>query len=127
MCSEIMRGTHAQWALVGGRQLEGEGLTRGVPLGVEALCSPPPGRSAISRCRRIGPRPRGPVRFLVGSARPGTVRLRVRTWEPFAWWFWLKKGKNWPQNPMDIVESVQERVFEAAPASWPMCFVACLV
>ena len=58
----------------------------------------------------------------VGRARPGTVRLRLRSWEAFSRWLALSRGRRWPSRPKDLVDYVREMVAVPAPASFPISF-----
>ena len=43
---------------------------------------------------------------LLGKARTGTIRVRVRAWEALARWLAFRRGYTWPQKPRDLVEFV---------------------
>ena len=62
------------------------------------------------------------VQALVGRARPGTVRLRVRSWEGFTRWLVMSKGRMWLASARDIIDCVKDMVGLPAPASFPAQF-----
>lgn len=57
------------------------------------------------------------VRILCGKTRPGTLRLRVRSWEEYARWLLADRAKVWPDAPADLVDYLQAMVAEAAAKS----------
>jgi len=67
------------------------------------------------------------VRGLLGKARASTIRLRVRSWEAFSRWLWLRRGRLWPTCVLDILEYVTERMAEAPVATFPKAFGAALL
>ena len=62
------------------------------------------------------------VEMLVGRARPGTVRLRVRSWEAFGRWLEIGRGRTWPADARDLTDYVKDMVSLPAPRSFPAQF-----
>ena len=60
--------------------------------------------------------------MLVGRARPGTVRLRVRSWEAFGRWLEISRGRAWPKDARDLIDYVKDMVALPAPRSFPVQF-----
>ena len=57
------------------------------------------------------------ARILCGKTRPGTLRLRVRSWEEYARWLLADRAKVWPDAPADLVDDLRAMVSEAAAKS----------
>ena len=64
------------------------------------------------------------VSMLVGKARPGTIRIRVHTWEIFLRWLLASKGRLWPQDVADLVEYIRMMVGLPAAAYFPRTFAS---
>ena len=58
----------------------------------------------------------------VGRARPGIVKLRVRSWEAFARWLSLSRGKVWADGPKDLVDYIRDLLVVPALATFPVSF-----
>jgi len=56
---------------------------------------------------------------LLGSSRPGTVRLRMRTWLAMSRWMVVAKGRAWPSCSADIVDYINARRDEDRKTSFP--------
>jgi hypothetical protein len=70
-----------------------------------------------------------PDRFLasmVGSARAGTIKIRVRTWEKYTRWLQHRHRRAWPIEVTDIVEYVWFFMAESPSTSFPRVFGATL-
>ena len=70
--------------------------------------------------------PEAALKDLVGAARPGTVRLRVRAWEMYTRWLRWNRDKGWPEAPVDVVDYVHHlRDLPCSPSA-PKLFGAAL-
>ena len=66
------------------------------------------------------------VAMAIGRARPGTVRLRLRSWEAFSRWLALNRSRTWPSGPQDLVDYIRTMVSVPAPPSFPASFSGAL-
>ena len=81
--------------------------------------------SWLMACQAVNPA--AAFRGLLGSARPATIRLRVRAWEAFVRWLRWRKNACWPKAPLDIIDYIAERMDDCPVASFPRAFGAALV
>ena len=65
-------------------------------------------------------------RALLGAARASTIRLRVRTWEPFARWLAWHRGYSWPMGVLDMIDYVHDVMANSPVPSFPRSFAAAL-
>ena len=70
--------------------------------------------------------PQAAERGLLGSSRGATIRLRVKSWESFVRWLQWRRGSCWPENVIDLIDYVSERMRESPTASFPKTFAAAL-
>eukprot|EP00974_Lingulodinium_polyedra_P003435 324806-Lingulodinium_polyedra.AAC.1 len=66
------------------------------------------------------------VLALVGKARAGTIRNRVRAWESFTRWMRCRYSQEWPDNKYVVMEYIRSQVDVPAPATFPARFGATL-
>ena len=66
-------------------------------------------------------------RSLLGRARPGTAKKRVRDWELFSRWLTWAKGHAWPEEVGDLIGHLASRVSEGCLASFPVEFKSAVV
>ena len=59
---------------------------------------------------------------LTGRARPSTVHKRVRAWELFARWLKWRRGRAWPEGPVDYVDYLAETLQDGGAVSFPETF-----
>ena len=69
-----------------------------------------------------------PMRFLsgvIGRARPGTVRARLREWERFVKYVQTRRsGRHWALAETELIDYVLFRTSAGAPPSFPRAFLA---
>ena len=70
--------------------------------------------------------PAAAAKALLGNSRGATMRLRVRAWESFARWLAWRRGRSWPEGPLDLVDYVTERMADDPQVSFPRTFAAAL-
>ena len=68
--------------------------------------------------------PQAAARGLLGNSRGATIRLRVRAWEAFTRWLQWRRGLSWPEDAIDLIDYVNEKMREAPTASFPKVFAA---
>ena len=56
---------------------------------------------------------------LLGAARAGTIRARVRVWERLCRWLVLQRGVAWPTSPAHVVEYLWSQLAEAPSPTFP--------
>ena len=66
------------------------------------------------------------LRSILGGARLGTLRLRIRAWEEFRGWLLVRFGRPWPQEMVEVLDFVHEQVALPCSASCPLKFGATL-
>ena len=64
------------------------------------------------------------VQMLIGKARPGTVRLRVHTWQVYLRWLGSVSDRSWPRDVRDLVDYVRAMVNVPAAAYFPRVFAS---
>ena len=64
------------------------------------------------------------IMMLLGKARPGTVRIRVHTWEVYLRWLETRSDKKWPEDVRDLIDYVRAMVNVPAAAYFPKVFAS---
>ena len=61
---------------------------------------------------------------LLGAARAGTIRARVRIWERLCRWLVLQRAVSWPTSPAHVVEYLWAQMAEAPSPTFPRSLLA---
>ena len=70
--------------------------------------------------------PAAALQDLVGAARGGTVRLRVRSWESFSRWLRWNRSRAWPSGVGDVLDYLRYLEGEGCAVSVPRRFGSAL-
>ena len=80
---------------------------------------------ALAEARRASD-PQEALLGLLGGARAGTLRVRVRPWEGFVRWLQWRRARAWPQDIVDAIDYVSERMQDAPTGTFPTLFKSSL-